>query len=53
LQLEASATGTLLVVTESGFDALPAERRDETFCMTEGSWTEQMKNIQANIVKAR
>lgn len=44
--LEKSATGTLLRVTESGFDALPAARRDEAFRMNSGGWTEQMKNIE-------
>ena len=43
--------GTLLVVTESGFDALPAHRRDEAFRMNDGGWAEQMQNI-ANYVAA-
>lgn len=38
--------GTLLQVTESGFDALPASRRDEAYRMNDGGWSEQMKNIQ-------
>jgi uncharacterized protein YndB with AHSA1/START domain len=44
-RLEKTAAGTLLVVTESGFDALPAERRGEAFRMNSGGWTEQLKNI--------
>jgi uncharacterized protein YndB with AHSA1/START domain len=45
--LEASAGGgTLLTVTESGFDRIPKERRFEAFRMNEGGWTEQMKNIR-------
>ena len=44
--LEKTATGTLLKVTESGFDAIPAARRDEAFRMNDGGWTEQMKNHQ-------
>jgi uncharacterized protein YndB with AHSA1/START domain len=47
--LEKTATGTLLKVTESGFDALPAERRDEAFRMNDGGWTEQMKNINGYV----
>jgi uncharacterized protein YndB with AHSA1/START domain len=38
--------GTLLTVTESGFDALPAERRDEAFRMNEGGWEAQLKNVE-------
>ena len=46
-RLEKTANSTLLHVTESGFDALPSDRRDEAFRMNEGGWTEQMKNIAA------
>jgi uncharacterized protein YndB with AHSA1/START domain len=45
-RLEKSATGTLLVVSESGFDKIPAHRRDEAFRMDEGGWTSQIKNIE-------
>ncbi len=45
-RLEPTPEGTLLTVTESGFDNLPADRRDEAFRRNEGGWTEQMKNIQ-------
>jgi uncharacterized protein YndB with AHSA1/START domain len=45
-RLEKLATGTLLVVTESGFDKLPGERRLEAFRRNEGGWTQQMKNIE-------
>jgi uncharacterized protein YndB with AHSA1/START domain len=44
--LESTASGTLLVVTESGFDQVPAYRRDEAFRMDEGGWAAQMKNIE-------
>jgi uncharacterized protein YndB with AHSA1/START domain len=50
--LEKTATGTLLRVTESGFDALPAERRDEAFRMNSGGWTEQMKNIDQYVTNS-
>jgi len=39
--LEPTATGTLLRVVESGFDKLPAHRRDEAFRMNEGGWAIQ------------
>jgi uncharacterized protein YndB with AHSA1/START domain len=48
-KLESIAGGTLLSVTESGFDALPAARRDEAFRMNDGGWTAQMKNIEDHV----
>ena len=48
-RLEPSGTGTRLTVTESGFDALPAHRRDEAFRMNEGGWSEQVRNIAAHV----
>ena len=43
------ANGTLLVVTESGFDKVPSGRRDEAFRMNDGGWAQQVKNIQAYV----
>ena len=37
--------GTLLKVTESGFDRIPLERRAEAFRMNSGGWEEQMQNV--------
>jgi hypothetical protein len=51
LRLEKTATGTLLVVTESGFDKIPAERRLEAFRRNDGGWTEQVKNIETHVAK--
>lgn len=51
-RLEKTAAGTSLVVTESGFDAIPAARRDEAFRMNSGGWAEQIKNIEAYVNKA-
>ena len=50
-RLEETARGTLLVVTESGFDKLPADRRLESFRRNEGGWAEQMKNIEAHVTQ--
>jgi uncharacterized protein YndB with AHSA1/START domain len=50
-RLEKIATGTLLVLTESGFDKIPSDRRLEAFRMNEGGWTEQMKNIQSYVAQ--
>lgn len=50
-RLEKTAKGTLLTVTESGFDQLPADRRLEAFRRNEGGWAEQMKNVEAYLAK--
>lgn len=50
-RLEPTATGTLLVVTESGFDKIPAHRRDEAFRMDDHGWAQQVKNIEAHVAK--
>lgn len=38
--------GTDVQVIESGFDALPAHRRDEAFRMNSQGWAAQMKNVR-------
>src|SRR3546814_20079982 len=45
-RLEPRGDGTLLTVTESGFDRIPAHRRDEAFRMNDGGWTEQVQNLK-------
>src|SRR5215469_8342253 len=50
-KLEKTANGTLLTVTESGFDQLPADRRLEAFRRNEGGWAEQVRNIEAYLAK--
>jgi len=45
-RLEKTTSGTLLLLTESGFDNIPRDRRIEAFRMNDGGWTEQMKNIE-------
>ena len=50
-RLEKIANGTLLVVTESGFDKIPGDRRPEAFRMNDGGWTEQMKNIENHVTQ--
>jgi uncharacterized protein YndB with AHSA1/START domain len=51
-RLEKTAAGTLLVVTESGFDKVPAERRAEAFRMNDGGWAAQMKNIESHVARS-
>ena len=48
-RLEPKDGGTVLVVTESGFDAIPKERRFEAFRMNESGWAEQIKNIERHV----
>jgi uncharacterized protein YndB with AHSA1/START domain len=50
-RLKATAGGTLLTVTESGFEKIPAERRAEAFLRNDGGWKQQMKNIEAYVSK--
>ena len=47
--LEDAEGGTLLTVTESGFDRIPAARRAEAFRMNDGGWTQQMGNIATHV----
>lgn len=51
-RLEKIPSGTLLVLTESGFDKIPSDRRLEAFRMNDGGWTEQMKNIEAYVTRS-
>jgi uncharacterized protein YndB with AHSA1/START domain len=50
-RLESTKNGTLLLLTESGFDQLPGDLRLEAFRRNEGGWTEQMKNIESYVAK--
>jgi uncharacterized protein YndB with AHSA1/START domain len=50
-RLERIPTGTLLVVTESGFDKIPSHRRADAFRGNESGWAEQMKNIENYLAK--
>ena len=44
--LEPTSSGTRLRLVESGFDGIPAERRDEAFRMNDTGWAQQMENIR-------
>lgn len=48
-RLQPSAKGTRLTVTESGFGALPAHRRDEALRSNDGGWDEQIMNIKTYV----
>ena len=47
--LEKTATGTLLMVKESGFSKITASRRAEAFKMHSGGWEIPLKNIEAYV----
>jgi uncharacterized protein YndB with AHSA1/START domain len=46
---DAPGNGTLLTVVESGFDKVPAHRREEAFRMNSGGWDAQMQNIARHV----
>ena len=50
-KLEKTPSGTLLLLTESGFDKIPRNRGLEAFRRNDGGWTEQMKNIEAHVAQ--
>src|SRR5712671_1402885 len=50
-RLEKTVTGTLLLLTESGFENVPNHRRLEAFRMNDGGWSEQMKNIEQYVTR--
>lgn len=48
-RLEPWAGGTRLIVRESGFGRVPADRRAEAFRMNDRGWTTQMDNIRSHV----
>jgi uncharacterized protein YndB with AHSA1/START domain len=50
-RLEKMPMGTLLVITESGFENVPRHRRLEALRMNNGGWTEQIKNIETYVAQ--
>ena len=46
---EAPGRGTLLTVVESGFDQVPAHRRQEAFRMNSKGWEGQIANIVRHV----
>jgi len=51
-RLEAAAEGTLLTIVESGFDKVPADRRERAFRMNEAGWTAQGENLTKYVQSA-
>lgn len=50
-RLEPARKGTLLALTESGFDKVPSERRVDALRMNDGGRTEQMKNVESYLAQ--
>ena len=50
-RLEETPSGTLLLLTESGFEKIPEHRRFEAFRRNDGGWAEQMKNIESHVAQ--
>ena len=44
--------GTRLVIVESGFERVPAHRRERAFRMNEGGWSAQVENIKRHVERA-
>lgn len=45
--------GTLLTITESGFDQIPIDRRAQAFHANEGGWTHQSKLIEKYLEQSK
>ena len=45
-RLKSVPEGTELTIVESGFDGIPAYRRDEAYRMNEGGWTSQTEKLR-------
>ena len=50
-ELAKVAGGTLLTITESGFDGIPLERRAAAFTANEGGWEHQTKLIEKYLAR--
>jgi len=51
-RLEKAGSGTLLTIIESGFENVPAHRREEAFRMNDQGWAAQIHNIEKHVAKA-
>jgi uncharacterized protein YndB with AHSA1/START domain len=47
--LEPVAEGTRLTIVESGFERVPAHRRERAFRMNEGGWAAQAENVRKHV----
>jgi uncharacterized protein YndB with AHSA1/START domain len=51
-ELETVAGGTLLTITESGFERIPLARRAQAFTSNEAGWAHQSKLIEKYLARA-
>jgi uncharacterized protein YndB with AHSA1/START domain len=51
-RLEDAGPDTRLTIVESGFDAVPLERRETAFRSNEGGWAEQVRNIERYVTQS-
>lgn len=51
-RLENADAGTRLTIVESGFDKVPAHRRERAFRMNEGGWAGQAENLKRHVEAA-
>ena len=49
--LEQTQDGTRLTITESGFDAIPAQRREQAYRANEGGWEHQLRLVGKYVVR--
>jgi uncharacterized protein YndB with AHSA1/START domain len=49
-RLEEGPEGTLVTVTESGFDQVPQARRAKAFESNDQGWAEQMQNLERHVL---
>jgi len=47
--LESVVGGTRLKITETGFEGVPAHRRQRAFLMNDGGWSAQIENIRRHV----
>lgn len=50
-RLEKTTTGTLLIVTESGFESVPADWREKAIRGNDGGWAQQIQNIERYVAE--
>ena len=50
-ELTEASGGTMLKVTESGFDRIPPGRRAQAYRLNDQGWAEQMKSIERQLAK--
>ena len=48
-RLKSVPEGTELTVVESGFDRIPAHRRDEAYRMNDGGWKSQIEKLRRHV----